>query len=101
MPGPSKALPALEQRLVERLLDFERLDEAWPNGCTPIERAEIGRHREDALSEIATERRPWPMRRCSSAGWRFLLDTSHVTVPKERNSKISTFRRKTLGTSCG
>ena len=30
MPGPSETLPALEQRLAERLLDFERLDEAWP-----------------------------------------------------------------------
>ncbi len=28
MPGPSETLPALEQRLAERLLAFERLDEA-------------------------------------------------------------------------
>ena len=26
MTGPSETLPALEQRLTERLLDFERLD---------------------------------------------------------------------------
>ncbi len=31
MPGPSETLPVLEQRLAERLLDFERLDEAWPH----------------------------------------------------------------------
>ncbi len=29
-PGPSEPLPVLEQRLAERLLAFERLDEAWP-----------------------------------------------------------------------
>ncbi len=27
---PSETLTVLEQRLAERLLDFERLDEAWP-----------------------------------------------------------------------
>ena len=43
MPAASKPLPALEQRLVDRLLEFERLDEAWPRGRTAIERAEIGR----------------------------------------------------------
>ena len=55
-PGPSKPLPALEQRLTERLLAFERLDEAWPQGRTAVERAEIGRQREDALSEIVALR---------------------------------------------
>ncbi len=30
MPGPSETLPVLEQRLAQRLLDFERLDAAWP-----------------------------------------------------------------------
>ncbi len=30
MPAASETLPVLEQRLTERLLDFERLDEAWP-----------------------------------------------------------------------
>ncbi len=30
MPAASETLPALEQLLVERLLAFERLDEAWP-----------------------------------------------------------------------
>ncbi len=52
MPAASKTLVDLEQRLVERLLDFERLDEAWPRGCTVIERAEIGRQRGDVLSGI-------------------------------------------------
>jgi len=56
MPAASKPLPALEQRLVDRLLEFERLDEAWPRGRTAIERAEIGRQREDALSGIAALR---------------------------------------------
>ncbi len=46
MPPPSETLPALEQRLTERLLDFERLDEAWPRGRTAIERPEIGRQRD-------------------------------------------------------
>ncbi len=31
MPGPSESLPVLEQRLTERLLDFERHDAAWPH----------------------------------------------------------------------
>ncbi len=31
MPAPSETLVALEQRLAEHLLDFERLDEAWPH----------------------------------------------------------------------
>ncbi len=52
MPGPSETLSVLEQRLAGRLLDFERLGEAWPRGRTAIERAEIGRHCEDALSGI-------------------------------------------------
>ena len=56
MPAPSETLPVLEQRLAERLLDFERLDEAWPRGRTAIERAEIGRQREDALSRIVALR---------------------------------------------
>ena len=30
LPVPSETLPGLEQRLAERLLDFERLDEACP-----------------------------------------------------------------------
>ncbi len=56
MPATSETLVALEQRLAERLLDFERLDAAWPRGRTAIERAEIGRQREDALYEIASLR---------------------------------------------
>ena len=56
MPGPSESLPALERHLAGRLLDFERLDEAWPCGRTAFDRAEIGRHREDALSGIAALR---------------------------------------------
>ncbi len=43
---------ALEEQLTQRLLDFERLDEAWPKGRPALERAEIGRRREAALSEI-------------------------------------------------
>ncbi len=46
MPGASETLVALEHQLAERLLDFERLDEAWPRGRTAIERAEIGRQQE-------------------------------------------------------
>ena len=56
MPARSETLPALEQRLAERLLAFERLDDAWPRGRTAIERAEIGRQREDAPSQIVTLR---------------------------------------------
>ena len=52
MPAASETLPVLEQRLAERLLAFERLDEAWPRGRAVIERAEIGRQRKDALSGI-------------------------------------------------
>ncbi len=77
MPALSETLPALEQRLTECLLAFERLDEAWRRGRTAIERAEIGRQREDALSEIVTfasassplEPGPWPTPRCSSGAW--------------------------------
>ncbi len=32
MPGPSETLVDLEQRVTEHLLDFERLDAAWPKG---------------------------------------------------------------------
>ena len=56
MPGPSETLVSLEQRLAERLLDFDLLDAAWPRGRTAIERAEIGRRREDALSGIVVLR---------------------------------------------
>ena len=31
-PAASETLPTLEQRLTERLLAFDRLDEAWPKG---------------------------------------------------------------------
>ena len=53
MPAASETLPSLEQRLTKRLLAFERLDAAWPRGRTVIERAGIGRQREDPLSRIA------------------------------------------------
>ena len=56
MPAPSETLPVLERHLTERLLDFERLDAAWPRGHTAIERAEIGWQREDALGEIVALR---------------------------------------------
>ncbi len=52
MPGPSETLPALEQRLTDRLLTFELLDEAWPKGRIAVERADTGRRSEDALSGI-------------------------------------------------
>ncbi len=52
MPAPTESLVALESRLAEALLAFETLDTAWPKGRTAIERARIGRRREDALSEI-------------------------------------------------
>ncbi len=54
MLAPSSSLVTLEQQLTDALLDFERLDEAWPRGRNAIERAEIGRRREEALPEIVT-----------------------------------------------
>ncbi len=51
----SETLPASEQSLAGRPLAFELLDEAWPHSHTAIERAEIGRQREDALSGIVVE----------------------------------------------
>ena len=54
MPEPAETLPALDQRLTDALLGFDRLDEAWPKGATAVERAEIGRRREEALSEIVS-----------------------------------------------
>ncbi len=53
MPAASQTLVDLEQHLAARLLALERLDEAWPRGRTAIERAEIGRQHNDALSGIA------------------------------------------------
>ena len=53
MPAASETLPALDQRLAERLLTFVLLDKAWPHGHTAIERAEIGRQRNRVLAEIA------------------------------------------------
>ena len=50
MPAASQTLVDLEQHLAARLLALERLDEAWPRGRTAIERAEIGRQREDVRS---------------------------------------------------
>ena len=52
----SESLVALESRLIQRRLDFERPDEAWPRGRAAIEHAEIGREREDALNEIVNLR---------------------------------------------
>ena len=37
MPAPSGNPVALESRLTDRLLDFKRLDAAWPKGRTAIE----------------------------------------------------------------
>ncbi len=62
MPSLSESLVSLEQRLADALLDFERLDAAWPRGRTALERAEIGRRREEALSEIMVL-----LNRCRSA----------------------------------
>ena len=56
MPAASETLPALEQRLAERLLGFETMDAAWPKGRIAIERAEFGGEREEALYEIAALR---------------------------------------------
>ncbi len=56
MPATSETLPALEQRHAERRLAFERLNAAWPRGRAAIERAEFGREREEALSEIVALR---------------------------------------------
>ncbi len=56
MPGPSESLVALEQRLAAALIGFDKLDAAWLRGRAAIERAEIGRRREEALSEIVS---PW------------------------------------------
>ena len=56
MPSPSGSPVALEPRLTDRLLDFDHLDAAWPKGRTAIERAGIGREREEALSDICTLR---------------------------------------------
>ena len=52
MPAASETLFSLEQRLADRLLEFERFDEAWPRGRSALERAQIGGRREEALSEI-------------------------------------------------
>ena len=52
MSGASETLGALEKQHAERLLASELLDEAWPHGLTTIERAEIGRQRDEALAEI-------------------------------------------------
>ena len=56
MPALSESLVFLEQRLADALLGFERLDAAWPRGRTAIERAEIDRWHEEALSEIQSLR---------------------------------------------
>ncbi len=39
MPEPAESLVTFEQRLTRRLLDFERLDAAWPKASSPVERA--------------------------------------------------------------
>ena len=55
-PATFETLPVLEEQPAGRLLAFERLDEAGLKGRTAIERAAIGRRREDALSGIVTLR---------------------------------------------
>lgn len=54
MLDPAERPAVLEERLTAALLGFDRLDDAWPKGATAVERAEIGRRREEALSEIVT-----------------------------------------------
>ena len=54
--SPHDALPALDQQLAGRLLEIESVDEAWTRGRAAVERAEIGRQREDALSGIVALR---------------------------------------------
>ncbi len=65
---PSESLVTLEQGPAERLLAFELLDEAWPRGRTAIERAEIGRQRDDALSVVVafSSERPETPRRAAT-----------------------------------
>ncbi|MCZ6844915.1 MAG: hypothetical protein O7F69_03360 [Alphaproteobacteria bacterium] len=53
MPAAPENLPALEQQLYSRLLEFARLDDEWPKGATALIRAKIGRRHSDALSDIA------------------------------------------------
>ncbi len=53
MPARCERHPALDQRLAERPLDFDLLDEAWPHGFTAIERGDVGRQRNGVLAEIA------------------------------------------------
>ncbi len=49
-------LTGVERIRAEGLPAVERLDEARPRGRTAIERAEVGRQREAALSGIVVER---------------------------------------------
>ncbi len=51
----SGSLVTLESRLTQRLLDFERLDEAWPKGRTAIERAWIPRVGSPAIDTARAE----------------------------------------------
>ncbi len=64
MPGPSETLVSLKQRLAQRMLDFELLDEAWPSP-----RAGTGWH---ALSEIVVE---WNAESASN----FAIEKPHPT----------------------
>ena len=56
MPTPANSLVDLECHLAAALIRFDELDEAWPRGRTAIERADLGRQREDALSGIVALR---------------------------------------------
>ncbi len=55
MPVPSESLVTLESHLTQRLLDFERLDEAWPKGRTALERAWIPRVGSPAIDTARAE----------------------------------------------
>ena len=46
-------IPALEQRLAERLVASVLLDKAWPHSHTAIERGKVGRQRNGVLVKIA------------------------------------------------
>jgi hypothetical protein len=48
MPAACESLVTLEQRLVDTLLHFEKLSEAWPKAPGAVERAGIGRRRESS-----------------------------------------------------
>ena len=69
MPELAETLVTLESRLAQRLLDFERLDEAWPKGRTALERAWIGKER-DETGRLWPDRAVPAVRRACPSGLR-------------------------------